>query len=165
MRFDPSDPFFAAPARHPRRRAVEPAPPQSPLNYQSFLSWARVDLGTQEESRAACFAAGASLALLDGLLRQNPPCAGALRSRLALRAAAAGAKVLRLREDEGALRDAEHLAAAEDPGSAGRLHRLWRGLAGQDARLEAGEFWRGAAAARLAGAGRPSPRSSASCAS
>ena len=97
----------------------------------------RVDLGAQDESRAAFFAAGAGLALLDGVLRQNPPFAGALRSRLALRAAAAGAKILRLREDETALRDAEHLAVSEDPGPAGRLHRLWRSLARQDARLDA----------------------------
>ena len=97
-------------------------------------------MGAQEESPAAFFAAGASLALLDGVLRQNPPFAGALRQRLALKAAAAGAKILRLREDEAALRDAEHLAAAEDPGPAGRLHRLWRSLAGQDARLDAERF-------------------------
>ena len=38
------------------------------------------------------------------------------------------------------MRDAEHLAASADPGPAGRLHRLWRGLAGQDARLDAKRF-------------------------
>jgi len=38
------------------------------------------------------------------------------------------------------LRDAEHLAVSEDPGPAGRLHRLWRGLAGKDARLDAERF-------------------------
>jgi hypothetical protein len=94
-------------------------------------------MGVQEESPAAFFAAGAGLALLDGLLRQNPPFADAWRQRLALKAAAAGAKILRLREDEAALRDAEHLAAADDPGPAGRLHRLWRSLARQNARCDA----------------------------
>ena len=144
MRFDPSDPFFPAPAsrappatRPRRRRAIEPPPLQSPLNYGPFPAWARVDWGAQEESPAAFFAAGASLALIDGVLLPNPLFAGALRSRLALRAAAASAKILRLRGDEGALRDAEHLAAADDPGPAGRLHRLWRSLARQNARLDA----------------------------
>ena len=136
MQFDPSDPFFsapaarAAPATRPRRRPpVESASPQSPLNYRPFPSWARLDPKVQDAGTAAFFAAGASLALLDGILRQNPPFAGALRNRLALRAAAASARILRMREDEAALRDAEHLAAAEDPGPAGRLHRLWRSLA------------------------------------
>ena len=123
-----------------RPRIVEPLPPQSLLNYGLFPAWARVDLGAPEASPAAFFAAGASLALLDGVLRPNPLFAGALRSRLALRAAAASAKILRLREGEGALRDAEHLAAADDPGPAGRLHRLWRSLARRDARLDAERF-------------------------
>jgi len=147
MRFDPSDPFFPAPAaraapatRLRRPRSVEPAPPQSPLNYRAFPSWARVELTPLEEGPGAFFAAGAGLALLDGILRQEPPFAGALRSRLALKAAAASAKILRLREDEAALRDAEHLAVAEEPGPAGRLHRLWRGLGRQDARVDAERF-------------------------
>lgn len=43
---------------------------------------------------------------------------------------------MQLREDEGALRDAEHLSGSgADPGPAGRLHRLWRGLASGPARL------------------------------
>jgi hypothetical protein len=51
------------------------------------------------------FVAGAGLALLDSFLRRDPPCAGALRSRLALQSAAASAKILRVNADEGALRD------------------------------------------------------------
>ena len=147
MRFDPADPFFPAPGvraspatRLRRPRSGEPTPPQSSLNHQPFPAWARVEVGGQEASPAAFFAAGASLALLDCVLRQDLPCAGAVRQRLALKAAAASARILLLREDEAALRDAEHLAAAEDPGPAGRLHRLWRSLAGQDARLEAKRF-------------------------
>jgi hypothetical protein len=159
MRFDPSDSFFpepasgAPPATRPRRLPpAEPAPLQSSLNYQPFPAWARVDLKAQDETPAAFFAAGASLAWLDGILRQNPPFAGALRNRLALKAAAASARLLRLREDEAALRDAEHLAAAADPGPAGRLHRLWRALAGQGARLDAERFGE---ALRLLGLPKP----------
>ena len=144
MRFAALDPPFSSPAtgsalaaRTHRRPPAEPPPPQTPLNYGPFPSWARVDLGAQEQSPVAFFAAGASLASLDGVLRPTPPFADAWRQRLALKAAAAGAKILRLREDETALRDAEHLAVSEDPGPAGRLHRLWRSLARQDARLDA----------------------------
>ncbi|MBM3654932.1 MAG: DUF1403 family protein [Alphaproteobacteria bacterium] len=87
----------------------------------------------------AAFAAGAGLVLLDQIFRSGqsgvtdgaePAFAGALRQRLALRATAAWAALLRLREDEGGLRDAEHLVsfdAAPTPG--GRLHRLWRPFA------------------------------------
>lgn len=78
-------------------------------------------------------AAGATLVLLDGILRQDLPFAGAFRHRLALRAAAASAKIMRLREDEGALRDATHLSIGEETGPAGRLHQLWRRLVDLDA--------------------------------
>ena len=77
----------------------------------------------------AAFFAGASLALLDHILRANPPFAGALLQRQALRAATACASMARLREDASNLRDAEHLAGAGGDGhtsSAGRVHRLWR---------------------------------------
>ena len=61
------------------------------------------------------------------VLRENLPFAGALRQRLALRAASACAKMARLREDAAGLRDAEHLAPAGAQASpAGRMHRLWR---------------------------------------
>ena len=60
--------------------------------------------------------------------------------------------MVRLREEEAALRDAEHLAAAEDPGRAGRLHRLWRCFAGQDVRLDAERFGE---ALRLLGLPKP----------
>ena len=45
-------------------------------------------------------------------LRRRTRFSGALRQRLALKAAATCARLARLREDEAALRDAEHLAAA-----------------------------------------------------
>jgi hypothetical protein len=64
--------------------------------------------------------------------------AGALRQRLALRAAAACAALQRLREDEQGLRDAEHLAGFDAaPTPAGRLHRLWRLFATRPVRLYA----------------------------
>ncbi|NUJ79345.1 DUF1403 family protein [Methylocystis sp. FS] len=68
----------------------------------------------------------------------EPVFAGALRHRLALRAGAASAALARLREDEGALRDAQHLAgvdAALSPGA--RLHRLWRLFATRPTRFDA----------------------------
>ncbi|HEY8065385.1 MAG TPA: DUF1403 family protein [Methylosinus sp.] len=98
-----------------------------------FPQWARLPtppaVGVDASSDAA-FCAGAGLALLDQILRENPPFAGALRQRLALRAATACAGLSRHREDSSALRDAEHLspnADADAPTSpAGRIHRLWR---------------------------------------
>ena len=64
------------------------------------------------------------------ILRADPPFAGALRQRLALRAATACAALARHREDSSALRDAEHLSRQrrrDAPTSpAGRIHRLWR---------------------------------------
>ena len=75
----------AEPATRPRRRRpVDRATPQIPLNYRPFPAWARLEPKPLEEGPAAFFAAGAGLALLDGILRQNPPCAGALRNRLGL---------------------------------------------------------------------------------
>ena len=69
--------------------------------------------------------------------RVDPPFAGALRQRLALRAATACAALTRHREDSSALRDAEHLspnAGGNAPTSpAGRVHRLWRGFAARPA--------------------------------
>jgi len=147
MRFDPLDPLFsspstdAAPATRLRRRPVDLAPPQSPLNYRPFPAWARLEPKAREEAPAVFFAAGASLALLDAILRQDPPFAGALRNRLALKAGAASARLLRLREDEAALRDGEHLApAGAQPSPAGRLHRLFRLGATRLLRLNASTF-------------------------
>ena len=92
------------------------------------------------------FFAGAGLALLDAFLRRDPPCAGALRSRLALMSAAASAKILRLNADEGALRDLR-FAVGDDPGPAANLLRLWRELAGRPPSLDAARL--ATAAARL----------------
>jgi hypothetical protein len=107
-----------------------------------FPGWARLAPG------GAQFSAGVGLALVDQVLRNAPPFADAFRQRLALRAAAASAAALRLREDEAALRDAEHLASgAGETSPAGRVHRLWRDFAGRPATLEAAAL--AAAAARV----------------
>ncbi|MGA3064780.1 MAG: DUF1403 family protein, partial [Methylocystis sp.] len=92
-------------------------------------------------ARDPAFFAGAGRALLDAMLHDNPPFVGALRQRLALRAATACAALARHREDSSALRDAEHLspnAGGNAPTSpAGRIHRLWRLFASRPTRLDA----------------------------
>jgi hypothetical protein len=76
------------------------------------------------------FFVGAGLALLDALLRRDPPYAAALRQRLALMSAAASAKILRLNTDAGALRDLRFAVGAE-LGPAAKLLTLWRDLSGR----------------------------------
>ncbi|MCI4679033.1 DUF1403 family protein [Rhodoblastus acidophilus] len=139
----------ASPRRRHSRREATPEALANPLTQLVFPSWARADekspgaADPQKFAAEAFFAAGAGLALLDRVFRENPPFAGALRQRLALRAAGASAKILRLREDEGDLRDTEHLGlAGADPGRAGRLHRLWRALSLRPARLDGEVFAR-----------------------
>ena len=86
---------------------------QTPPPPASVPAWARAS-GRAGEGDPLFFA-GAGLALLDAFLRCDPPSAGALRSRLALKSAAASAKILRLNADEGALRDLR-FAAGDPPG-------------------------------------------------
>jgi hypothetical protein len=95
------------------------------------------------------FFAGAALALLDTHLRRDPPCAGALRQRLALQSAAASAKVLRLNADATALRDLRFAVAAEPPPTAKLLH-LWRDLAARPPSLESSRLAAAAATLDLA---------------
>jgi hypothetical protein len=127
---------------------------------QPLPRWVKGGAGALDDPCDAHFFAGAALARLDQVLHSGADVssaggraadgssagksdaervfAGALRQRLALRAASACAAMLRLREGEGALRDAEHLAgcdAAPTPG--GRLHRLWRLYATRAAQLNA----------------------------
>jgi hypothetical protein len=158
VRFAPADPFdgetaaadsrgaapVATPRRRSRRLAAPSSAPTNPLSEQAFPSWARPPklpaVGADAGFEAAFFA-GAGLALLDAILRENPPFAGALRQRLALRAATACAALARHREDSAALRDAEHLspnAGGNAPTSpAGRIHRLWRLFASRPTSLDA----------------------------
>ena len=113
----------AAPRRRSRRREEPNAAPTNRLLQRVFPTWAR-------PPSEPAVGADAGLALLDQILRADPPFAGALRQRLALRAATACAAMARHREDSSALRDAEHLspnASGNAPTSpAGRIHRLWR---------------------------------------
>ncbi len=140
VRFAPADPFddetpeadplgeppVVAPRRRSRQRAAPSSAPINPPLQQAFPSWARSPT-TPAVGFGAAFRAGAGLALLDQILRENPPFAGALRQRLALRAATACATMARLREDASNLRDAEHLAPiGAQTSPAGRIHRLWR---------------------------------------
>jgi hypothetical protein len=154
VRFAPADPFdgeipaadplgeapVAAPRRRSRRLAEPSFAPTNPLLEQALPSWVRLPTPGVVGADAA-FRAGASLALLDQILRFDPPFAGALRQRLALRAATACAALARHREDSSALRDAEHLSpntGGNAPTSpAGRAHRLWRGFAARSSRLDA----------------------------
>ena len=124
----------AAPRRRSRRRAAPSSAPTNPLLEQAFPSWARPPKRASRRRRRgldAAFFAGAGLALLDQILRLDPPFAGALRQRLALRAATACAALARHREDSSALRDAEHLSPRRrdaHTSPAGRIHRLWRAV-------------------------------------
>ena len=151
VRFDPADvldeetpaaeprgaALVVAPRRRSRRRAAPSSAPTGQLCEQSFPSWARIG-ETGGRSGNSAFFAGASLALLDRVAAVEYPFSGAPRQRLALRAASVCAKMARLREDEAALRDAEHLAPSGAPTSpAGRVHRLWRLFATGSARLAA----------------------------
>jgi hypothetical protein len=125
-----ADPPGAAPVASPRRRsrplATAGLAPANQLLKKAFPPWARLPTPPAARSDAAFFA-GAGLALLDQILRLDPPFAGALRQRLALRAATACATMARLREDASNLRDAEHLAPiGAQTSPAGRIHRLWR---------------------------------------
>ncbi len=158
VRFDSADPFddetpaadplgqppVIAPRRRSRRLAEPRFAPPNPLSERAFPSWARpptIGAVGADAGFEAAFRAGAGLALLDQILRTDPPFAGALRQRLALRAATVCAALARHREDSSALRDAEHLSpnaggnAATSP--AGRIHRLWRLFAARSSRLDA----------------------------
>ena len=70
----------------------------------SGLAWARA-LPPPETEAEAAFLAGAALARLDAVVRENPPWAGAWRQRLALAAAAASVRRAGRSEDEAAHRE------------------------------------------------------------
>lgn len=112
--------------------------PANTLSLQPLPRWTR-DQGEEAiNTSGAAFAAGAALFALDQVIRADPPWLGALHMRQALAAAEASARLLRLREDAPALRDAHHLTrTGDDPGPAGRLHRAWLELARRPARSDA----------------------------
>lgn len=101
--------------------------------------WVAYGRGPDGRARDAAFAAGAALLALDQIVRSDAPWLGVLRARLALKAASVAARLLRLKADEAALRDAEHLTRpGDDPGPTGRLHRMLRQIASRPTR-QAGE--------------------------
>jgi hypothetical protein len=131
------------PSPRAQRTAANPLVTQ-PFPPPAAPAWARAS-GRAGQGDPLFFA-GAGLALLDAPVRRDPPFAGALRQRLALQAAAASARILRLRADEAALRDF-CFSATEELAPAARLLDLWRGLAGRPPALGADRL--AAAAARL----------------
>jgi hypothetical protein len=132
-----ADPAGGVPAqlrRSPRvkRAAAKPLAPQ-PFPPLAAPSWARASGRADGDP---LFFAGAGLALLDAVLRHDPPAAGALRQRLALQSAGACAKILRLNADAAALRDLR-FAVGDALGPAAKLLKLWRDLAGRPPSLDA----------------------------
>jgi hypothetical protein len=86
--------------------------------------WARNEppVVDTEADTGAAFQAGAALAALDCRVRAGVPFVGVWRRRLALKAAAASARIARRGEDEASLRDALLLRhGGDDPGPAGRM--------------------------------------------
>jgi len=111
-------------------QAIQSFPAASP---PPFPAWARAVNAPETEAETA-FLAGAALARLDAIVRQNPPWAGVFRRRLALSAAAASARRAGRTEDEAALRDAFHLTRpGADPGPAGQRLLAWRELSARSA--------------------------------
>ncbi|MEQ8861432.1 MAG: DUF1403 family protein [Pseudomonadales bacterium] len=107
-----------------------------PATWSRPPAWAR---GTVDDGLAdAAMRAGAALALVDQMVRQDTPWRGAWLDRLALDAAAASLRLLRRPEDVAEIRDAHHLCrSGDDPGPAGRVYALWRRLATQRPSIEA----------------------------
>jgi hypothetical protein len=128
-------PVAAAPRSARKKSASESITSNLPVE-RGFPRWARIGENAVRAGDPAFFA-GAGLALVDHFLAASPAFAGALRQRLALRAAAACVKMARLREDASCLRDAEHLASiGAETSPAGRIHRLWRLFASRPMRLD-----------------------------
>jgi len=104
--------------RHADSQAIQSLPAASP---PPLPAWARAVTAPETDAEAAFFA-GAALARLDAIVRQNPPWAGVWRQRLTLSAAAANVRHAGRTEDEAALRDAFHLSRpGGDPGPAGKF--------------------------------------------
>ena len=110
--------------------------PSLPVTCLRPPAWAR---GNADEGLSdATLRAGAALALIDQLVRQDTPWRGAWLDRLALKAAAASMTLLRRPEDAAEIRDAHHLCRpGDDPGPAGRVYALWRRLAAHRPSLDA----------------------------
>jgi hypothetical protein len=148
--FGPETMAMARARRVVRSRLRDPALPPNLPEIQTLPRWARFN-GVAGGDRNAVFLAGANLLALDQILRSGAdvssagknfggePCfAGVLCQRLALKTAATCARLARLREDETALRDAEHLSGGGvETSPAGRIHRLWRLFASRAVKFDA----------------------------
>ena len=121
------------PTRARAQRTTAKAPETRVFPPPAAPSWARASGRAGQGD--PLFAAGASLALLDAVLRGDPPAAGVLRSRLALQSAAASAKILRVNTDAAALRDLR-FAVGDPIGPAATLASLWRDLRGRPPSLD-----------------------------
>jgi hypothetical protein len=106
-------------------QGIQSLPARSP---PPFPAWAR-PVNTPESDAEAAFLAGAALARLDAIVRENPAWAGVWRQRLGLSAAAASARRAGRTEDEASLRDAFHLSRpGADHGPAEKHLLAWREL-------------------------------------
>jgi hypothetical protein len=145
----PPDPENRGPTPIRKRARAKPSPAKTP-EWKAFPARAPIPAWARAGGRAGegdpLFFAGAGLALLDACLRADPPAAGALRSRLALKSAAASAKILRVRADEATLRDLR-FAVVDPLGPAAALASLWRDCAGRPPSLSPDRI--GEAAAQL----------------
>lgn len=105
--------------RNPRARTTELLSMLPPLP-----GW--ISAGYAETIESAAFRAGAALAHLTLISREETLPLALWRDRLALVAAEACVELAGRREGAGALRDALHLTkAGDDPGPAGRIYRQW----------------------------------------
>jgi Protein of unknown function (DUF1403) len=113
---------------------AEELPGQQALSLPALPNWARVggpgkEGGPVRESEEVAFETGAAFAALHIRVMAEAPFAGVWRRRLALKAAAASARMVRRGEHEEMLRDAFYLrTGSEDAGPAGRLLVAWRAL-------------------------------------
>lgn len=104
-----------------RMDSLAPDTPNASVWSSHLPRWTRPRALDVTESDAA-FAAGIALKSLDDMLRADPPWIGCWRDRLALKSAAAAARMLGRNEEESALRDAVLLTVTgDDPGPAGKL--------------------------------------------
>jgi Protein of unknown function (DUF1403) len=130
---DREDRVAAPPAKRPRAKRTPAKTPEQQASPPATPAWARAS-GRAGDGEPL-FAAGAALALLDACLRADPPAAGALRSRLALKSTAAAANILRLNADEASLRDLR-FAVGDPLGPAANLLSLWRECAARPPSLD-----------------------------
>ena len=142
-----ADPGEAIPALLPKRARAKPSTAKAQERQAFPAPVSHPGRGRAEgQGRAiSCSPPAPASPSLTRFLRHEPPCAGALRKRLALMSAAASAKILRLNADAAALRDLRFAVAGEPPPAA-KLLELWRDLAGRPPSLDPGRL---AAAARL----------------